>query len=572
MALFGTHTPAHARPRDDWRRPGRPRVPESHEAIPPRLHDSLLVTIGIRFFQATCAVYGLVLLFWIWTCKDLAMGGKLADLGDQPVFYVYSIVVSAYLGARFVVAMLYRSTPDTGYRPSTSIVIPAFNEEDCIEATIDACFETSYPADKLDVIVVDDGSTDRTWERIQAACRRHPSLVAVRFAENRGKRAAMAAGIRRSSSEICVFVDSDSVIESNGLNFIMADFRDGRVGAVVGSAEILNKYENWITRMQQVRYYAAFRVIKASESVFGAVTCASGCFSAYRRSALLNVLPEWENQTFLGRPATYGDDRALTNSILPRWRVVYQSRARVRTLAPATLRQFMTQQLRWRKSACRETIRVSTFIWRKHPVASSLTYVSALLQIVSPAVLGYMLYWGAFFGDGASLYLAGSFVMAVLYSLFYGLVQRSPLWWYGMFFVAVYMLVLVWQNYWAAATLRNTSWGTRAAAGRASRSHRALTWASRWVARATVRLHPRSRLVEAILGVAMLPLTFLPIYLYSTGSRDTYMIWTHFGAALHSPAALKTDDMAFVVLASVFLVAAFALRGRGRRHTEAHAG
>jgi hyaluronan synthase len=382
----------------------------------------------------------------------------------------------------------------------------------------------------------------------------------VRFDENRGKRAAMAAGIRRSQNEVIVFVDSDSVIEADGLTAIMADFRDERVGAVVGSAEILNKYENWLTRMQQVRYYAAFRVIKASESVFGAVTCASGCFSAYRRAALLDVLEEWETQTFLGRPATYGDDRALTNSILPRWRVAYQSRARVRTLAPSTLRQFMTQQLRWRKSACRETIRVATFIWRKHPAASSLTYVSALLQVVSPAVLGYMLYWGALVGDGASLYLAGSFVMAVLYSLFYALVRRSPLWWYGMFFVAVYMLALVWQNYWAAMTLRNTSWGTRAAGARASRSQRALAWMSRWLARASVRLHARSRLVEAIVGVAMLPLTFLPIYLYSRGSRDGYMIWTHLVAALHSPSAVKTDDMAFIVLAAAFLVLAFAVR------------
>jgi hypothetical protein len=58
----------------------------------------------------------------------------------------------------------------------------------------------------------------------------------------------------------------------------------------------------------------------------------------------------------------------------------------------------------------------------------------------------------------------------------------------------------------------------------------------------------------------MLPLTFLPIYLYSRDSRDGYMIWTHLVAALHSPSAVKTDDMAFIVLAAAFLVLAFAVR------------
>jgi len=513
----------------------------------------------MRLFQVLCGGYGIVLLFWLWMCKDIAFEARFAGLTSGSPLYAYSVLVSAYLAARFLTALFYRSTPDTGHRPTASIVIPAFNEEECIESTIDACYQTAYPAERLNVIVVDDGSTDGTWERIEAARRRHPSLVAVRFAENKGKRAAMAEGIRRSDSEICVFVDSDSVIEPDGVNFIMADFRDPRVGSVVGSADILNKYENWITRMQQVRYFAAFRVIKGSESVFGAVTCASGCFSAYRRTALLEILPEWENQTFLGRPATYGDDRALTNSILPSWRVVYQSRARVSTLAPNTLRKFMTQQLRWRKSACRETLRVATFIWRKHPIAASLTYTSALLQILSPLVLGYMLYWAVIFGNGASVYLAGSFVMAVLYSLFYAFAQRSPLWWYGMLFVAVYMLVLVWQTYWAAATLRDTSWGTRATTARVSRSRRMLERATRRLGHRT-RLHPRSKLTETVLGVLMLPLSFLPIYLYSRTSRDGYIIWTHFASAVRTPTAMAPELLSFLVATTALLMVAILAR------------
>ena len=114
---------------------------------------------------------------------------------------------------------------------------------------------------------------------------------------------------------------------------------------------------------------------------------------------------KWEGQTFLGRPATYGDDRALTNLVLPNWRVTYQSRAGVQSIAPNTLPKFLTQQLRWRKSWCRESIAVSKFIWRKNPVASALTYVSVVIQWFAPLVLAYMVYWRAFAGDDPSLYL-----------------------------------------------------------------------------------------------------------------------------------------------------------------------
>jgi len=216
--------------------------------------------------------------------------------------------------------------------------------------------------------------------------------------------------------------------------------------------------------MQQVRYFVAFRVIKGSESLFGAVTCASGCFSGYRRSALLEILPEWERQTFLGRKATYGDDRALTNSILQRHRVVYQAQARSYTLAPTTVRTFLVQQLRWKKSWLRESLRVVRYIWRKHPIAAALTYMSVFFPWVAPIVVVHSLFWRSLAVGSPWFYLMGAYVMALLYSLYYAVARKSPLWWHGMTFVAVYMAFLVWQTYYAVATLRNTSWGTRASA------------------------------------------------------------------------------------------------------------
>jgi hyaluronan synthase len=431
---------------------------ESGGGLSDRARGSLLVRAATRCVQIACVFYSAFLLYWVWLAKD----ASTALLVHDPFFYTYSLLVTVYVCARFLLAPLYRPTPDLGFRPSVSIVIPAFNEEDGIAATIDACFASDYPRDKFDVVVVDDGSSDKTWERMLEARDRNPSVVCIRFHSNRGKRAAMAEGIRRSRADICAFVDSDSVLEPDALARLVADFGDPRVGAVVGHADALNKTANWLSRMQQVRYYVAFRVIKGSESIFGAVTCASGCFSAYRRTALLRILDRWENQHFLGRPSTFGDDRALTNYILRDWRVMYQSQAVSHTLVPTRLRVFGKQQLRWKKSWLRESLHVSRFMWRKHPAAAALTYFGCLFPWVAPIVLLHAVYFRAV-GVGSPLfYLVGAYVMAVLYSLYYAIVRRSPLWWHGVTFVALYMAFLVWQTYYALLTIRNTAWGTRA--------------------------------------------------------------------------------------------------------------
>ncbi|MGI9659800.1 MAG: glycosyltransferase family 2 protein, partial [Gaiellaceae bacterium] len=233
---------------------------EWREAVPARFSESFVVGALSRALQVTCLVYAGVLVYWVWLAKDVAASRLFAD----PVFYGYSIAITAYIGARFFLAPFYRPTPDRGFRPTVSIVVPAFNEEDCIGRTIDACYTSDYPQDHVSVVVVDDGSSDGTWDQILAARERHPSLVAVQFTKNRGKREAMAEGIRRSSGQVCVFIDSDSVIDADGLSLIVQDLSDPRVGAVVGTAEVLNKRDNLLTKMQQVRYFVAFRVVKGS--------------------------------------------------------------------------------------------------------------------------------------------------------------------------------------------------------------------------------------------------------------------------------------------------------------------
>lgn len=411
--------------------------------------------------KAVIVLYAVAILGFIWLTKDLTF----ATLSRDPLFASYSIAVVIYVLGRFVLSLAYRPTPDRGYRPTVSIIIPAFNEEDGIIGTIRSCIEIDYPAHLTEVIAVNDGSTDRTWRRILEAKEQFPQLYAVDLGRNYGKRGAMAEGIRRARGEVLVFVDSDSYLDADAVSAIVQPFADSRVGAVVGHAEVRNASVNWMTKMQQVRYYSAFRVIKGTESMLsGTVTCASGCCAAYRRSVVMPLLDDWEFQTFLGRPATFGDDRALTNRILNRHRVVYQESARAETTVPERPRVFFRQQLRWKKSWLRESMQVVRYFWRKNPIAALFTYASIAFPFMAPWVVlhavGGRLVGGS--PGGLWFYIIGTYAMALLYSLYYAFKRGDGMWFHGMTFVALYMSVLVFQTYWGILTMRDTRWGTRA--------------------------------------------------------------------------------------------------------------
>jgi hyaluronan synthase len=416
----------------------------------------------LRFLRTLARVaalgYLVALLALVWFSRRLTF----SNLATDPFFAAYSIAVVAYVLGRFAVSLGYRPLPDQGDRPTVSIIVPAFNEEDGIVGTIESCFASEYPEDRFEVIVVNDGSSDGTWANILAAKERFPRLYAVDLGRNYGKRGAMAEGMRRATGEVYVFVDSDSYLARDCLRHLVAPFRDRRVGAVVGHADAKNRDTTAWARMQAVRYWSAFRVIKATESMFGGtVICASGCCAAYRAEAVLPLLDEWEFQKFLGQPATFGDDRALTNRVLRRWRVVYQENALAETVVPERLRVFLRQQLRWKKSWLRENIYVIRFIWKKHPLGALFTYAGVAFPFIAPFVVLHAV-TNVVGGLGTLwFYLVGSYAMAVLYSLYYLVRRPDGLWFHGVTFVALYMSVLVFQTYWGMATMRDTRWGTR---------------------------------------------------------------------------------------------------------------
>lgn len=381
----------------------------------------------------------------------------------QPLMYSYSIIVTGYILSRFLFSLFYRTPRDSGYEPTVSIIIPVLNEEKMIGETILRCFRSEYPAHKLEVIVVNDGSTDRTLQEILKVKKQYPDLVLIDFDQNKGKRQAMIAGTHKAIGDIIVYMDSDSLISTkDSLYQLVQGFADPSVGAVSGHVNVLNADENILTRMQEVGYFLGFRVMKAAESIFSNVTCCSGPLSAYRRDYVMRVLDTWLDPRFLSKAAELSDDRSMTRLILKDYRTLYTHKAAVDTLVPNKWFIYLKQQVRWKKSWFRENILASLFMWRKNPLAALGFYLDCLLTLFAPLVIFWALVCGPLFQKQPPTHcVAGLSLIGLLWAFAYRLLRPNNKWICALLLCFLYVTILCWQTYFAIFTLNKNRWGTR---------------------------------------------------------------------------------------------------------------
>lgn len=379
-----------------------------------------------------------------------------------PMVNFYSLIVGVFIISRFIFAAFYTPPPDVGHEPSVTVIIPCMNEEKVIARSIAQIYAEGYQSDRFEVVVVNDGSTDHTLSEMLRAQALYPSLVIVDFEKNRGLCHGMAACILMARGDILVFVDSDTFVMPGAIRKLVQGFVDPTVGGISGHTDLENAETNVLTKMQDVRYFFSYMVMKAAESIFGMVSCLPGCFSAYRRACVLHVLDDWLNQKHVGRYGDWGDDRSLTNFVLRDYRVLYDSESLATTLAPETWRQYIRQQARWMRSYAREVFTAGTFIWRKHPVPAISWYAMMLLPIAEPVIMLQALVISPIVaGFVTTSYAAGVLLITLVWSLHFLQKTGRSHWWAGFVFTLTYAVFFSWQIYYALATMYHTKWGTR---------------------------------------------------------------------------------------------------------------
>jgi hyaluronan synthase len=399
----------------------------------------------------------------------LALADRLLDSVSHPIGLIV-LVQSLYTGLQAVLWTRYRplERPQAALWPPVSVVIPAFNEGPMVERSIRSVARCDYPKDKLEIIVVDDGSRDDTIFHMQRLRREYPRLInLVRFAGNRGKRAALEAGFRAATGEVLVTIDSDSEIEPTTIHELVTPLvADAKIGAVAGQVAVLNR-DSYISRMLEVQYALCFDFGRAAQAAYRCVSCCPGALSALRRALVVPHLDEWTHQTFLGRAVNHGEDQALTNIVLRQgYDTFYQRTAVVHTLVPTTYRQLWRMFVRWDRSYVVEGLSFAKFMLTRYRennrVLPIVTFVVSNLRIV-------MISWGLiqlpalFDGDLlTSMHAAIALLVGASFTaLYYLRIERSMRFVYGVLYAIFSVLLLQWTLPWAILTVRDERWGTR---------------------------------------------------------------------------------------------------------------
>jgi peptidoglycan/xylan/chitin deacetylase (PgdA/CDA1 family)/GT2 family glycosyltransferase len=220
------------------------------------------------------------------------------------------------------------------YLGPISVIVPAYNESANIAATVRSLLASDYP--HVEVIVVDDGSTDGTADIVRAL--RLPGVSVIEQA-NAGKPAALNTGIRHARGDILVLVDGDTVFEPDALGRLVQPLSDPDVGAVSGNTKVANR-SGLLGRWQHVEYVIGFNLDRRMFDIARCMPTVPGAIGAFRRETLRDV------GGVSGQ--TLAEDTDLTMAVIRAgWRVVYTPDAVAWTEAPSSLRQLWRQRYRW---------------------------------------------------------------------------------------------------------------------------------------------------------------------------------------------------------------------------------
>lgn len=250
-------------------------------------------------------------------------------------------ILPGFMNAFLVLGLLLDRRPARApvtHYPGVTVLVAAYNEEESILATLASLDKQDYPA-PLEVLVINDGSTDRTLERLNSVS--YPWLKVIDLPRNGGKANALNQGLKLASHPLTITLDGDSYLYRGALRQLVGRFLSDppHTAAVAGTVLLRNSRLNLVTRIQEWDYFHGIAAIKRLQSLFQGTLVAQGAFSLYRTDVLREVG---------GWPECVGEDIVLTWAILARGdRVGYCEDAITFTNAPTTFRQFIRQRQRW---------------------------------------------------------------------------------------------------------------------------------------------------------------------------------------------------------------------------------
>lgn len=291
------------------------------EIMPPVPPDGILQTTTDRLAFGVLS-FAAVTIHWLFLIGII--------LGIARLIFIGILAVYHRIRKRHAVH-------DPDYSPSVAVVVPAYNEEKVIVRTVASLLASDLP-DQFEIIVVDDGSSDSTYEKASTAFAGHPR-VQVHRRPNGGKPAALNFGIAQTQAEIVVALDADTVFARDTIAKLIRHFADPQVGAVAGNAKVGNRV-NLLTRWQALEYITSQNLDRRAFSVLNCITVVPGAVGAWRRD-LIKRAGDFDHSTL-------AEDADLTVAIRKLgYKIIYEDEAVALTEAPDTICGFIRQRYRW---------------------------------------------------------------------------------------------------------------------------------------------------------------------------------------------------------------------------------
>lgn len=365
-----------------------------------RVRTKFLIAIG------TASAWFLVSL-WL----SLPWAGDLAaHLGEWIAWFTILAValVPGWLNAFLIVSLMLDRPPALVVSedlPDVTLLIAAYNEEESIERTLTSVSRLDYPG-RITTIVIDDGSTDRTREIVEAIATDGADVRLLR-AEHGGKAAALSVGLAEVTTEFVVTIDADTWMHAGSLKRLMSRFVSdpANTAAVAGCVLVRNSRDNLISRMEEWDYFLAIASVKRQQALYQGTLVAQGAFSAYRTGAVREVD---------GWPSVIGEDIVLTWALIEAgYRIGFESTAVAFTDVPVTLASFARQRKRWARGMIEGLRTYGHIIYTQRRLVAFLMGIDLLFPVLDLAFTVIFLP-GVLLALTGHFWIAGPMTLAIL--------------------------------------------------------------------------------------------------------------------------------------------------------------
>lgn len=271
------------------------------------------------------------------------------------------------------------------FEPNISIIIPAYNEEKNIPKCVDSIYNSDYRSSKIEVIVVDDGSTDNTL----SALRKYKGVKVLKQ-DHKGKSDALNLGLKHSKNGFVVSIDADSTLDRNCIRELVKPLIDPKIGATTGTSKVKNIKNIWAV-FQNIEYHYNNLIRKSFSSVFGNGIWFFGALACYRKSVI-------EKIGFFKKDTLTEDMDIALEIYKAGYKTFHVYNAYCSTIVPSTLKELYSQRARWWMGVLQSLIKNKNLFSSKSCPSILFLFINqfwwsfyAILSL--PVIIYQVMYW-----------------------------------------------------------------------------------------------------------------------------------------------------------------------------------